>query len=69
MKVSTAAISACTAKSMIDGNDEFVAVEDSIDVGNVLYILYDYLRKIPVRTGLVKVLYSTCLDTHKYLCP
>ncbi len=59
MEVSTVTISACIAKSLIvrqlhnnsfcvtgsnfTENDEFVAVEDSIDVGNVLYILYDYL--------------------------
>ncbi len=51
MEVSTATISACTAKSLIVSrgspmqslNDELVAVEDSIDVGNVLWILYDCL--------------------------
>ena len=51
MEVSTATISACRAKSLIvrqllihctcvissSLNDELVAVEDSIDVGNVLY--------------------------------
>ena len=38
MEVSTAPI------SVIDcGNDELVAVDDSIDVGNVLYIIYDSL--------------------------
>ena len=40
MEVSTATISACTAKSL---NDELVAVEDSIDMGNVLWIFYDCL--------------------------
>ena len=44
MEVSTLTISACIAKSLIvrqlQQNDELVAVEDSIDVGNVLYILY-----------------------------
>ncbi len=46
MEVSTATVSACTAKSLIvrqlqcvtssifAGNDDLVAVEDSIDVGN-----------------------------------
>ena len=27
------------------GNDELVAVEDSIDMGNVLYIIYDSLYR------------------------
>ncbi len=51
IKVSTATISACTAKSLVvrqlqcvtsnsfAGYDELVAVEDSINVGNVLYIV------------------------------
>ncbi len=50
MAVSTPTISACTAKPLIvrqlqfyAGNDELVAVEDSIDVGNVLYIIFDSL--------------------------
>ncbi len=59
MEVSTATIPACTAKSLIvrqllihctcvpsssfAGNEELVAVEDFIDVGNVLYISYDCL--------------------------
>ncbi len=46
MVVSTAAISACIAKSLIvsfAGNDELVAVEDSIDLGNVLLIIYECL--------------------------
>ena len=33
---------------IFDGNDELVAVEDSIDVGNVLWIFYDYLYRNPL---------------------
>ena len=33
----------CITSSSFAGNDELVAVEDSIDVGNVLWIFYDCL--------------------------
>ncbi len=33
----------CITSSSFAGNDELVAVEDSIDVGNVLWIFYDSL--------------------------
>ena len=60
MEVSNATISACTTKSLIvrqlqcscitsssfAGNDEIVAVEESIDVGNVRWIFYDCLSAL-----------------------
>ncbi len=33
----------CETSSSFAGNDELVAMEDSIDVGYVLYIIYDRL--------------------------
>ncbi len=36
----------CVTSSSFAGNDELVAVEDSIDVGNVLYISYDRLYDV-----------------------
>ncbi len=33
----------CVTCSSFAGNNELVAVEDSIDVGNVLWMFYDYL--------------------------
>ncbi len=39
----------CITSSSFAGNDELVTVEDSIDVGNVLWIFYDCLSlKLPV---------------------
>ncbi len=44
----------CITSSSFAGNDELVAVEDSIDVGNVLWIFYDCLYGKPN----VTILYS-----------
>ncbi len=38
--------STCVTSSSFSGNDELVAAEDSIDVGNVLWIFYDCLWQI-----------------------
>ena len=35
----------CVTSSSFAGNDELVAVEDSTDVGNVLWMFYDCLYK------------------------
>ncbi len=43
MEVCAATISACVKTGGFAGNDELVAVEDSIDVDNVLWIFYDCL--------------------------
>ena len=53
MEVSTATNSACTAKSLIVRHDEFAAVKDSIDVGNVLYTLYGLPFALKFRGGIL----------------
>ena len=67
MGVSSATISDCTAKSLIVRqlqcfalNDELVAVEDSLDVGNVLWIFYDCLCKIKKAKKNANIIFYRC---------